>query len=514
MGHYSTQTMFYFLAEHVQWTFADIKRLFNQVKKSLPDKDAIKYSTAVDLLDWNKMKFNSFTGAECKAKLLELMESTRCYRTLTEIVIDAEKIFIFKDKGTANVRNEELEKEQVPTPENVSSAITNITLPQNVVNAEENNTITLRNRVVSMVRRDSINPSEKTPTLNTAKRSETPKLLNARKSNVQELNKNNKGMATAQVEGIEIDKEDNKYNVSLQHILKHTNWSQVVVNCGDKISKPSLPAKVPGKTIGKKARPGKRKYKRKINPKAANRSIKRPLVPFIQYFCAERKKLKRDNPDLTASQLAALAGQQYQQLPMSRKDIYHTTYYEQKAIYDEKIKQIEINGKRKIETEQCGEKKIKTASAESTEAADIEEHLDIAAEIGLGDLNTGDADVDLDENALLGVEDMVTPVDAVVIKVEKSADVDILANIESKDIGKDYWGLMWYADENLCKLTHTKLEDKMDVMYNLWRSLEDYETEEYIKKALELPYESREKMQERVLAQVNLTSYTPKATAK
>ena len=55
------------------WTTDDLNTLINNLAKCLPKNDSAKYSTLIDKLDWDKVKFASYSAQECKDKWFEVM---------------------------------------------------------------------------------------------------------------------------------------------------------------------------------------------------------------------------------------------------------------------------------------------------------------------------------------------------------------------------------------------------------------------------------------------------------
>uniref|UniRef100_A0A8C7Z6R9 Upstream binding transcription factor n=1 Tax=Oryzias sinensis TaxID=183150 RepID=A0A8C7Z6R9_9TELE len=60
------------------------------MKVALPQKDLTKYKTSESHLDWQKVAFNSFTAEMCRLKWLEVSKEIRKFRTLTELIVDAQ----------------------------------------------------------------------------------------------------------------------------------------------------------------------------------------------------------------------------------------------------------------------------------------------------------------------------------------------------------------------------------------------------------------------------------------
>uniref|UniRef100_A0A8C7P5X0 Upstream binding transcription factor n=1 Tax=Oncorhynchus mykiss TaxID=8022 RepID=A0A8C7P5X0_ONCMY len=69
------------------------------MKVNLPQKDLAKYKTSESHLDWEKVAFNSFTGEMCKQKWNEVSKVIRKFRTLTELIFDAQDFIKNPYKG-------------------------------------------------------------------------------------------------------------------------------------------------------------------------------------------------------------------------------------------------------------------------------------------------------------------------------------------------------------------------------------------------------------------------------
>ncbi|XP_075894578.1 nucleolar transcription factor 1 isoform X1 [Nelusetta ayraudi] len=76
---------------HVQvWAQHDLLKLLDAMKVALPQKDLTKYKTSESHLDWQKVAFNSYTAEMCKQKWQEVSKEIRKFRTLTELLFDAQ----------------------------------------------------------------------------------------------------------------------------------------------------------------------------------------------------------------------------------------------------------------------------------------------------------------------------------------------------------------------------------------------------------------------------------------
>uniref|UniRef100_A0AAR2IPA1 HMG box domain-containing protein n=1 Tax=Pygocentrus nattereri TaxID=42514 RepID=A0AAR2IPA1_PYGNA len=72
------------------WAQDDLMKLLDGMKVNLPEKDLTKYKTSEAHMDWEKVAFNTYSGDMCKQKWLELSKEIRKFRTLTELIVDAQ----------------------------------------------------------------------------------------------------------------------------------------------------------------------------------------------------------------------------------------------------------------------------------------------------------------------------------------------------------------------------------------------------------------------------------------
>uniref|UniRef100_A0A8D3CI92 Upstream binding transcription factor n=1 Tax=Scophthalmus maximus TaxID=52904 RepID=A0A8D3CI92_SCOMX len=68
----------------------DLLKLLEGMKVALPQKDLTKYKTSESHLDWQKVAFNTYTADMCRLKWLEVSKEIRKFRTLTELIFDAQ----------------------------------------------------------------------------------------------------------------------------------------------------------------------------------------------------------------------------------------------------------------------------------------------------------------------------------------------------------------------------------------------------------------------------------------
>lgn len=65
--------------------------LLECMKNNLPSNDGSKFKTTESHLDWEKVAFKDFSGEMCKMKWMEISNEVRKFRTLTELIMDAEE---------------------------------------------------------------------------------------------------------------------------------------------------------------------------------------------------------------------------------------------------------------------------------------------------------------------------------------------------------------------------------------------------------------------------------------
>ncbi|XP_062994364.1 nucleolar transcription factor 1 isoform X2 [Elgaria multicarinata webbii] len=74
-----------------RWTQEDMLTLLECMKNNLPSNDGGKFKTTESHLDWDKVSFKDFSGDMCKMKWIEISNEVRKFRTLTELIMDAEE---------------------------------------------------------------------------------------------------------------------------------------------------------------------------------------------------------------------------------------------------------------------------------------------------------------------------------------------------------------------------------------------------------------------------------------
>uniref|UniRef100_A0A8C8SW19 Nucleolar transcription factor 1 n=1 Tax=Pelusios castaneus TaxID=367368 RepID=A0A8C8SW19_9SAUR len=74
-----------------RWSQEDMLTLLECMKGNLPSNDGSKFKTTESHLDWDKVAFKDFSGEMCKMKWMEISTEVRKFRTLTELIMDAEE---------------------------------------------------------------------------------------------------------------------------------------------------------------------------------------------------------------------------------------------------------------------------------------------------------------------------------------------------------------------------------------------------------------------------------------
>lgn len=73
----------------LSWSLEELGQLVGNLAQCLPANDLVKYSTMVEKVDWERVRFGPYSAAQCKDKWAQLMQKLRRYRTLTDLVGDA-----------------------------------------------------------------------------------------------------------------------------------------------------------------------------------------------------------------------------------------------------------------------------------------------------------------------------------------------------------------------------------------------------------------------------------------
>ncbi|XP_064380626.1 nucleolar transcription factor 1 isoform X5 [Dromaius novaehollandiae] len=74
-----------------RWSQEDMLTLLECMRNNLPSNDGSKFKTTESHLDWEKVAFKDFSGEMCKMKWMEISNEVRKFRTLTELIMDAEE---------------------------------------------------------------------------------------------------------------------------------------------------------------------------------------------------------------------------------------------------------------------------------------------------------------------------------------------------------------------------------------------------------------------------------------
>ncbi|XP_056607843.1 nucleolar transcription factor 1 isoform X1 [Triplophysa dalaica] len=72
------------------WDQDGMLKLLDAMKGNLPEKDLAKYKTSESHLDWEKVAFNPYSADMCKQKWQEVSREIRKFRTLSELIVDAQ----------------------------------------------------------------------------------------------------------------------------------------------------------------------------------------------------------------------------------------------------------------------------------------------------------------------------------------------------------------------------------------------------------------------------------------
>ncbi|CAH1388702.1 unnamed protein product [Nezara viridula] len=71
------------------WPKEDLKELFTRMQQALPKNDSFKATSRLQKLDWEKIKFNNYTAADCQEKWKCVEKKIRGFRLLSELLSDA-----------------------------------------------------------------------------------------------------------------------------------------------------------------------------------------------------------------------------------------------------------------------------------------------------------------------------------------------------------------------------------------------------------------------------------------
>ncbi|KAG8566501.1 hypothetical protein GDO81_013275 [Engystomops pustulosus] len=90
-GGAQTKTNMTAQGDQEQWSQEDMLTLLETMKTILPSQDSSKYKTTESHLDWEKLSFKNYTGIMCRQKWIEISNEIRKFRTLSELIQDAEE---------------------------------------------------------------------------------------------------------------------------------------------------------------------------------------------------------------------------------------------------------------------------------------------------------------------------------------------------------------------------------------------------------------------------------------
>ncbi|XP_069809823.1 nucleolar transcription factor 1 isoform X2 [Dendropsophus ebraccatus] len=90
-GDEQTNTIMTALSDQDQWSQEDMLTLLETMKTILPGQDNSKFKTTESHMDWNKLAFKNYSGSMCRQKWIEISNEVRKFRTLTELILDAEE---------------------------------------------------------------------------------------------------------------------------------------------------------------------------------------------------------------------------------------------------------------------------------------------------------------------------------------------------------------------------------------------------------------------------------------
>lgn len=80
-------------AEEAEWAKANVQKLLAAMKTSIPESErTIAYTQGLKTLDWEKVAFPPFSPEECEQKWREILLKMRKFRSLTELIVEAEEI--------------------------------------------------------------------------------------------------------------------------------------------------------------------------------------------------------------------------------------------------------------------------------------------------------------------------------------------------------------------------------------------------------------------------------------
>ncbi|KAG8234923.1 hypothetical protein J437_LFUL015331 [Ladona fulva] len=71
------------------WPEDHLWELMKRMEKSIPARDSLRFDSRVEKLDWEEVRFGSYTAAECKEMWNKIQKRLRRYRLLRELLEDA-----------------------------------------------------------------------------------------------------------------------------------------------------------------------------------------------------------------------------------------------------------------------------------------------------------------------------------------------------------------------------------------------------------------------------------------
>ncbi|XP_067825118.1 nucleolar transcription factor 1 isoform X2 [Heptranchias perlo] len=73
------------------WPKEDLLGLLDSMRSIVPSNDVMKFKTSESHMDWNKVTFAHYTAEMCKQKWMEISHEVRKFRTLSELIVDAQE---------------------------------------------------------------------------------------------------------------------------------------------------------------------------------------------------------------------------------------------------------------------------------------------------------------------------------------------------------------------------------------------------------------------------------------
>lgn len=73
------------------FTFDDMNKLLENVKKEMPEHDLLKFNTRLEKLDWSRAKLPNYTANESKKLFYHAISYIRKFKTLTEIITETQQ---------------------------------------------------------------------------------------------------------------------------------------------------------------------------------------------------------------------------------------------------------------------------------------------------------------------------------------------------------------------------------------------------------------------------------------